>query len=86
MTILLEVVEMMKSLGLYLMYDMRWTYQNLTAVEEEVNRIKSYDNVLLWYTADEPDGFQDPFTSTNGARDKIEEIDGWHPISLASLT
>ncbi|KAH8829330.1 hypothetical protein DL96DRAFT_1597687 [Flagelloscypha sp. PMI_526] len=44
---LLEVIDIMEEQGLYLMYDMRWTYKNLTAVEGEVNRIKSYKNLLL---------------------------------------
>ena len=29
------------------------TYKNHTAIVEEVNRIKSRKNLLLWYTADE---------------------------------
>lgn len=41
-------------LGLWLMYDMRWTYQNLSLVEWQVNLLKSRPNLLLWYTADEP--------------------------------
>ena len=41
-------------LGLWLMYDMRWTYQNSSLVEWQVNLLKSRPNILLWYTADEP--------------------------------
>ncbi|BDD56586.1 hypothetical protein MAP00_002023 [Monascus purpureus] len=40
-------------IGLWLMYDMRWTYKNLTAVEEQVDRLKSRKSMLLWYTGDE---------------------------------
>lgn len=29
------------------------SYNNATAVEQEVNRIKHRTNLLLWYTADE---------------------------------
>ena len=51
-------------------------------MEEEVSRIKSRKNLLLWYTADEPDGWGDPLDATNLAYDKIYDIDGYHPVSL----
>ena len=41
-------------LGLWIMYDMRWTYQNSSLVKWQVNLLKSRPNLLLWYTADEP--------------------------------
>ena len=40
--------------GLWIMYDMRWTYQNSSLVEWQVNRLKVRQSLLLWYTADEP--------------------------------
>ena len=49
-----EWLDQAQSLGLWIMYDMRWTYQNSTLVEWQVNRLKSRPNLLLWYTADEP--------------------------------
>ncbi|KAI9459375.1 hypothetical protein HD554DRAFT_1621306 [Boletus coccyginus] len=49
------VIDRMQEVGLYLMYEMR-DYTNSTAVTEQVNIIKSRPNLLLWYTADEPDG------------------------------
>ena len=58
------------------------TYTNLSAVEEEVSRIQSRKNLLLWYTADEPDGWGDPLNATSLAYDKIYDIDGYHPVSL----
>ena len=60
----------------------RRTYTNLSAVEEEVSRIQSRKNLLLWYTADEPDGWGDPLNATSLAYDKIYDIDGYHPVSL----
>jgi len=51
-------------------------------VEEEVPRIKSRKNLLLWYTADEPDGWGDPLDATTLAYDKIYDLDGYHPVSL----
>lgn len=58
------------------------SYKNLSAVAEEVSRIKSRKNLLLWYTADEPDGWGDPFDAASFAYDKIYDIDGYHPVSL----
>ncbi|KAL8701708.1 MAG: hypothetical protein Q9201_004771 [Fulgogasparrea decipioides] len=43
-----------EKLGLWIMYDMRWTYQNENYVRTQVERYKSRKNMLLWYTADEP--------------------------------
>lgn len=43
-----------QTLGLWIMFDMRWQYQNVTGVEWQVNRLKARPNMLLWYTADEP--------------------------------
>ncbi|KAG6826892.1 hypothetical protein H0H92_013998 [Tricholoma furcatifolium] len=66
------------------------TYQNSTAVTEQVNRIKSRPNLLLWYTADEPDGTSDPLNATIIASNLITSLDGgdgqggagYHPVSL----
>ncbi|KAI0702177.1 hypothetical protein C8Q76DRAFT_755941 [Earliella scabrosa] len=71
-----------EEVGIYLMYDMRWTYMNNTAVTEEVNRIKNSPALLLWYTGDEPDGTSDPLNATTTAYDLIYSLDGYHPVSL----
>jgi hypothetical protein len=55
---------------------------NATSVTEQVNRIKSRPNLLLWYTADEPDGTSDPLDATTTAYDLIHSLDGYHPVSL----
>ncbi|KAJ3515200.1 hypothetical protein NLJ89_g1909 [Agrocybe chaxingu] len=90
LTALEIVLDKMQEAGLYLMYDMRWTYMNATAVTEEVNRIKSRPNLLLWYTGDEPDGTSDPLDATLKASNLIQSLDGgdgqggagYHPVSL----
>ncbi|KAI0087549.1 hypothetical protein BDY19DRAFT_994867 [Irpex rosettiformis] len=82
LTALNAVVDRMQELGLYLMYDMRWTYMNATNVTEEVNRIKNRPNLLLWYTGDEPDGTSDPLDATSNTYDLIYSLDGYHPVSL----
>ncbi|KAJ7198589.1 hypothetical protein GGX14DRAFT_469929 [Mycena pura] len=85
-----EVLDLMEEVGLWLMYDMRLTYMSTTSVTEEVNRIKSRKNLLLWYTADEPDGTSDPLNATSLAANLINSLDGgdglggagYHPVSL----
>ena len=72
----------MQQVGLYLMYDMRFTYMNSTSVAEQVNAIKSRPNLLLWYTGDEPDGTSDPLNATTITYDLIYSLDGYHPVSL----
>ena len=47
-------LDQAQRLGLWIMYDMRWQYQNTTGVEWQVDRLKARPNMLLWYTADEP--------------------------------
>lgn len=89
LTALDAVLDEMERLGLYLMYDMRWTYRNDSQVTAEVNRIKSRKNLLLWYTADEPDGTSDPLDATVQSYNLINTLDGgssgssgYHPVSL----
>ncbi|KAH7924181.1 hypothetical protein BV22DRAFT_1035409 [Leucogyrophana mollusca] len=82
MTALEEVLDRMQEVGLYLMYDMRFSYMNYTAVTEQVNAIKNRPNLLVWYTADEPDGTSDPLNATSIAYDLIYSLDGYHPVSL----
>ncbi|KAJ4480847.1 hypothetical protein J3R30DRAFT_3287655 [Lentinula aciculospora] len=89
-TVLDEVLDKMQEAGLWLMYDMRNTYQNSTSVTEQVNHIKSRPNLLLWYTADEPDGTSDPLNATALTKNLINTLDGgdgqggagYHPVSL----
>ncbi|KAH9476841.1 hypothetical protein JR316_0010757 [Psilocybe cubensis] len=84
------VLDKMQEAGLYLMYDMRLDYMNATAVTEQVNRIKSRPNLLLWYTGDEPDGTSDPLDATLKSSNLIQSLDGgdglggagYHPVSL----
>ncbi|KDR78230.1 hypothetical protein GALMADRAFT_245305 [Galerina marginata CBS 339.88] len=90
LTALELVLDAMQDAGLYLMYDMRNTYMNSTAVTAEVNRIKSRPNLLLWYTGDEPDGTSDPLDATLKSSNLIQSLDGgdgqggagYHPVSL----
>ncbi|KAJ7764560.1 hypothetical protein DFH07DRAFT_811639 [Mycena maculata] len=78
-----RVLDRMEELGLYFVYDMRHTYQNAEALAAEVKMIKHRPNLLLWYTADEPDGTSEPLDATRRAYDAIYALDGYHPVSIA---
>ncbi|KAF2431371.1 hypothetical protein EJ08DRAFT_587517 [Tothia fuscella] len=77
-----DFLDIIEERGMWLMYDMRWTFKNLTSVAEQVNRFKARKSVLLWYTGDEPDGQGDAFNSTVLADGVIKSIDPYHPNSL----
>ncbi|OJA13942.1 hypothetical protein AZE42_01327 [Rhizopogon vesiculosus] len=68
--------------GMYIVYDMRSNYQNLTAVAQQVTTYASIPNLLNWETAHEPDGNSDPQDAAQNAYDTIYEMDGYHPVSI----
>ncbi|KAF8310762.1 hypothetical protein DL93DRAFT_2084137 [Clavulina sp. PMI_390] len=72
----------LEAAGIYLIYDMRHDYLNLTSVEEQVSTFRSQSNLLMWYTADEPDGTQDALNGTTLASELIRDLDPYHPVSL----
>lgn len=41
-------------IGLWIMLDMRWSYQVPKNIRILVERVQRHKNLLLWYTADEP--------------------------------
>jgi hypothetical protein len=69
-------------LGLYVMYDMRWSYKNLTFLSEQVKRYSKRKHLLTWYTGDEPDGNGDPLDATTKAYTQIKTLDPYRPVSL----
>ncbi|KAF8178672.1 hypothetical protein K438DRAFT_1977899 [Mycena galopus ATCC 62051] len=83
-------LDLMEEVGIYLIYDMRGTYMNDTSVTEQVNNVKKRTNLLIWYTADEPDGTSDPLNATLLSAHLINSLDGgdgrggagYHPVSL----
>jgi hypothetical protein len=58
------------------------TYQNTSSVTSQVTAYQTRPNLLLWYSADEPDGSEDPLNATTVAYNTITSIDGYHPVSL----
>ncbi|KAI9571954.1 hypothetical protein HD554DRAFT_2326703 [Boletus coccyginus] len=81
-TLFQQVANRAAALGLYIIYDMRSSYQNFTTVTPQVETYKSLPNLLLWETAHEPDGNSDPFNAARDTYDLIYEIDGYHPVSI----
>jgi hypothetical protein len=77
-----EFLTICDKLELYVMYDMRHTYQNNTSITKQLSRLQSHPSLLLYYTADEPDGWCDPLNATSIAYKHIHQIDPYHPISL----
>ncbi|KAL9617260.1 MAG: hypothetical protein Q9160_007941 [Pyrenula sp. 1 TL-2023] len=70
-------------IGLWVMYDMRGTYRNNSAMATQIGWLNPHPSLLLWYTADEPDGNTDPLNATKTSYDYIKSLDPYHPISLA---
>jgi len=70
-----------EEVGLYVQYDMRNSYLNLSSVQFQVEYLRNRSNILMWYTADEGDGNGDPRNASRLAYDTIYENDGYHPVS-----
>ncbi|KAF6836359.1 hypothetical protein CMUS01_05436 [Colletotrichum musicola] len=70
-------------LGLWLRYDVLWTWPNLTNMVDQVSRLRSHPSILLWYQSDEADGKANPANSTGIAYEQIRSLDPYHPVSLA---
>ncbi|KAF2677327.1 hypothetical protein K458DRAFT_481402 [Lentithecium fluviatile CBS 122367] len=77
-----KFLDLCDELELYIMYDMRHTYQNGTSITQQLSHLQSHPSLLLYYTADEPDGWCDPLNATSIAYNHIRNIDPYHPVSL----
>lgn len=60
---------------------MRHSY---TFPDSQIRALRSHPAILLWYTADEPDGHNTPFGDLVDAYHRINALDGYHPVSLAT--
>ncbi|RAH59686.1 hypothetical protein BO85DRAFT_518471 [Aspergillus piperis CBS 112811] len=69
--------------NLHLQYDVLFDPTNLTKLTDQVTHIHTHPSLLLYYTADEPDGKGNPLNSTRLAYDLIRSMDPYHPVSLA---
>ncbi|PSN65469.1 hypothetical protein BS50DRAFT_622672 [Corynespora cassiicola Philippines] len=77
-----EFLKVCDDLELYVMYDMRHTYKNNTSITTQLSRLQHHPSLLLYYTADEPDGWCDPLDATSTSYNHIRTIDPYHPVSL----
>ena len=55
---------------------------NSTSVTEQVTSLRNRTNLLLYYTADEPDGSGDPLAAPASAAALINSLDPYRPSSL----
>lgn len=74
--------DRMDELNLFNVYDMRFAFQNSTRINDQVSLWKNRTTLLMWYTGDEPDGWEYPLNSTRLAYDQLKELDPYHPVSL----
>ncbi|CAK7224689.1 hypothetical protein SBRCBS47491_005635 [Sporothrix bragantina] len=63
-------------------FDLREGYTNLTWVSEQVTAARDSAALFSYWSADEPDGHQDPFGAPVLARDTIRRIDPYHPVAV----
>ena len=74
--------DRMDELNLFNIYDMRFAFMNSTRISTQVELWKNRTTLLMWYTADEPDGWEYALNSTKLAYDQLKEMDPYHPVSL----
>ncbi|EHK98582.1 hypothetical protein M7I_5607 [Glarea lozoyensis 74030] len=74
--------DRLDELNLFNIYDMRFAFQNSTRISDQVALWKDRTSLLMWYTADEPDGWVYALNSTKLAYDQLRELDPYHPVSL----
>ncbi|KAJ4417821.1 hypothetical protein N0V85_001683 [Neurospora sp. IMI 360204] len=73
----------MNSIGLYYMFDLRENYTNQTWVREQVTAAaKDSDALFSYWSVDEPDGWQAPFSAPVETYNTIAKTDPYHPVSL----
>lgn len=63
-------------------YDMRGYFYNMSSLEAQVPQMKDRSGLLSWYTADEPDGWQYSFASSDNAYQYLKRVDPYHPTGL----
>jgi hypothetical protein len=51
------------------------SYMDLTSVTDQVTQLRNRTNVSLYYTTDEPDGSEDPFSDPASAAAQINSLD-----------
>lgn len=65
-----------------LMYSLRDGYKNLSYVRDNVLAARNAESLFAYWSADEPDGWQDPFSAPQAAYDLIRGLDPYHPVAV----
>ncbi|KDQ56626.1 hypothetical protein JAAARDRAFT_36103 [Jaapia argillacea MUCL 33604] len=84
-TIMTTILDQADAAGILYVADFRDIYQTTSAIQPYIELFRSRKGLLAWYTADEPDGTNDPFNSSTGDYQLIYQMDGYHPVSLVLM-
>ncbi|KAI9031440.1 hypothetical protein DFJ74DRAFT_764504 [Hyaloraphidium curvatum] len=68
--------------GLRVQYNLRHTYRNLSQLLREVREFRDHPALHSWYTADEPDGFDEDERYPRLAYELCRREDPHHPVAL----
>ncbi|OCK81576.1 hypothetical protein K432DRAFT_442276 [Lepidopterella palustris CBS 459.81] len=69
--------------GLFVVLDMRGTYQDLDLVTDQIATVSGHPSFLLYVTADKPDGAYVPVSLTSRTYNHIKQLDPYHPIAVS---
>jgi hypothetical protein len=65
-----------------IMYSLRDFYKNITLVRSNVLSARDAEGLFAYWSADEPDGWQDPFSAPQAVYDLIRALDPYHPVAV----
>ncbi|KAL1878059.1 hypothetical protein VTK73DRAFT_8194 [Phialemonium thermophilum] len=77
-----DVFAVLDRMDMRFMFDLREYYKNLTMVQEQVLLARDAEAIFAYWSADEPDGWQDPFEDPVLAHDLIRKLDPYHPVAV----
>ncbi|KXX76531.1 hypothetical protein MMYC01_205990 [Madurella mycetomatis] len=77
-----DMFAYMDKINLHFMYNLREGYKNLTYVEENVLAARDAEAIFAYWSSDEPDGWQDPFSAPLAAYSLIRRLDPYHPVAI----
>lgn len=75
-------LDYMSQIDLRFMYDLRENYKNLTYVHQQSVAARDAPALFAYWSADEPDGWQDPFSAPVDAQRVLHETDPYHPVAV----
>ena len=73
------------NLGIWVMHDMRWTWQDQALLSHQVNLHKEVTNLLTWYIGDEPDGATDDPEVFRARLQTVRSIDSRYRVISTAL-